>query len=377
MPPVRKGDVLGEQGPSEPKPDAAVGLPATALDEEGRARFLVLCLGGLGKVVNALPVLHAIRTTYPDSRTGWLVEEEMAPLLRDHPELDRVHGVPRAEWKALSWWGRRRAMKAFAHELGSAGYTVTVDLHGNRSSAPFARASRAAIRVSYAPPEGATLGRRFYTCRIVPSPRVRHVAERHLSLLVPLAVGRAEPVYVFPDLARARERAVAKLGAAADGGYAVLHPGASAPSRQWPADSYAELARGIASGLSLDVFVPASGDVERSRAEGVVKAAGEGARVVPDLELDELAGFLSGAALFVGGDAGPMHLASGLGVPTVAVFGPTRPERRGPRGPRARSVEAGLPCAGCGRSTCTYGTDACVKKIEPGAVLELAKEALA
>jgi ADP-heptose:LPS heptosyltransferase len=206
---------------------------------------------------------------------------------------------------------------------------------------------------------------------------VRHVAERNLSLLVPLAVRRAEPVYVFPDLARARERAFAKLDAVSEGGYAVLHPGASAPSRQWPADSYAELARGIASELSLKVFVTASGEVERSRAEGVATAAGEGARVVPGLELDELAGFLSGAAVFVGGDAGPMHLASGLGIPTVAVFGPTRAERKGPRGPRARSVEAGLPCAGCGRSTCTYGTDACMKKIGPGAVLDLAKEALA
>jgi len=268
-------------------------------------------------------------------------------------------------------------MKTFAHELGGTGYTVTVDLHGNRLSAGFARSSGAAIRIGYAPPEGAALGRRHYTFRIVPSPHVRHVAERNLSLLVPLAVRRADPVYVFPDFARARERALAKFSAPAEGGYAVFHPGASEPSRQWPADSYAELTRGVISDLSLDVYLTASGDVERSRAEGVANAAGDRVRVVPDLELDELAGFIGGAALFVGGDAGPMHLASGLGVPTVGVFGPTRLERKGPRGPGARAVEAGLPCAGCGRASCTYGTDACMKKIEPAAVLALAKEALA
>jgi heptosyltransferase-1 len=326
--------------------------------------------------VNALPVLHALRETYPDARTGWLTEEAMAPLLRGHPELDQLHVVPRAEWKALSWWGRRRAMRSFAHELGGAGYTAAVDLHGSRSSAAFARSSGAAIRIGYAPPEGAALARRAYTFRIVPSPHVKHVAERNLSLLVPLAVRRADPVHVFPDFARARERALAKFDAPTDGGCAVFHPGASQASRQWPADSYAELARGIVSDLSLDVYLTASGDVERSRAEGVARAAGEGVRVVPDLELDELAGFIGGAALFVGGDAGPMHLASGLGVPTVGVFGPTRLERKGPRGPHARAVEAGLPCAGCSRATCTYGTDACMKKIEPGAVLALAKEAL-
>ena len=368
---------MGAQDSSEATRDAAGGLPPTALDADGRAGFLIVCLCGLGRVVNALPVLHALRETYPDSRTGWLAEEEMAPLLRGHRELDRLHVVPRSEWKALSWWGRRRAMKTFAHELGAAGYTVTVDLHGSRASAPFARASGAALRLSYAPPEGARLGRRYYTCRIVPSPRLRHVAERNLSLLVPLAVKRADPVYVFPDLARARERALAKFAASPERKYAVLHPGASWPSRQWPADRYAEIARRIVSELEIDVCVTASGDVERSRGEGVAKAAGEGARVVPDLELDELAGFLSGAALFVGGDAGPMHLASGLGVPTVAIFGPTTPGRKGPTGPRARAIEAGLPCAGCGRKTCTYGTDACMTKIEPGEVFDLAREALA
>jgi len=368
---------LGAKDLSATTPEATGGLPPKALDKDGRAGFLVVCLGGLGRVVNALPVLHALRETYPDSRTGWLAEEDMAPLLRGHPELDRLHVVPRAEWRALSWWGRRRAMNAFARELGAAGYTVTVDLHGSRASAPFTRASGAALRLSYAPPEGASLGRRYYTCRIVPSPRLRHVAERNLSLLVPLAVKRAEPVYVFPDLARARERALAKFAASPEKEYAVLHPGASWASRQWPADRYAELARQVVSDLKLDVCVTASGDVERSRGEGVVKAAGESVRVVPDLELDELAGFLSGAALFVGGDAGPMHLASGLGVPTVAIFGPTASGRKGPRGPRARVIEAGLPCAGCGRKTCTYGTDACMTKIEPGEVFDLARDALA
>jgi lipopolysaccharide heptosyltransferase I len=368
---------LGAQDKSESIPDAAVGLPPTALDAEGRAGFLIICLGGLGKVVNALPVLHALRETYPDARTGWLTEEAMAPLLRGHPELDQLHVVPRAEWKALSWWGRRRAMKDFSLELGAAGYTVAVDMHGSRTSAPFACASGAALRVSYAPPDGAALSRRFYTYRVVPSPHIKHITERYLSLLVPLAVKRARPVHVFPDLIRARERAIAKFDTSPEGAYAVLHPGASCASRQWPPDHYAELARGIISDLSLDVFVTASGDVERSRAEGVVKVAGERAHVVPTLELDELAGFLSPSALFVGGDAGPMHLASGLGVPTVAIFGPTLPERKGPRGQRTRAAEGGLPCAGCGRPTCTFGTDACMKKIEPGAVLALAKEALA
>jgi len=367
---------LGGDATSGSTSHVAAGLPATALGANGQASFLIICLGGLGKVVNALPVLHALRKTYPEARIGWLAEETMAPLLRDHPELDQLHTVPRAEWKALSWWGRRKAMRAFAHELNSAGYTVAVDLHGSRASAPFARSSGAAIRVSYAPPEGARLSSRFYTCRIYPSPTVKHVAERNLSLLIPLAVRRAEPVHVFPDLTRALERALAKFDETPRGKYAVLHPGASWTSQQWPPDSCAELARAIVSDMSLGVFVTASGDVERSRAEGVAKAAGEGVRAAPALELDELAAFLSGAALFVGGDTGPMHLASGLGIPTVAIFGPTSPARTGPRGPRARSIEAGLPCAGCDRATCTYGTDACMKKIEPGAVLALARETL-
>jgi len=353
-------------------------LPPAALDGNGRACFLIVCLGGISRVVNALPVLHALRSTYPDWEIGWAVDGSLAKLLVGHPELGRLHEVPVSEWSELSWWRRRRAMAEFGRELAGCGYTAAVDVQSEKTSARLAHASGARFRLGYAPPEGARLRRGYYGCRIIPSPGLRHVAERNLSLLVPLCVRRAEPKYVFPDLSDARKRLARTLGRKRRK-YAVIHPGSGRPSARWPLESYTELARCILSELSLDVLVTGSGDVERSRAEGVARAAGEGpsgekAALTPPLELDELAALIGRAALFVGGDSGPMQIASGLGVPTVAIFGPTLAERRGPRGKRSRTIDAGLGCSGCGREVCPDGTDACMRNVAPEAVLDLARE---
>ncbi len=367
----------------KPAPAPAGGaarLPPPPVDGEGRARFLIVCLGGIGRAVNALPVLHALRVARPDSEIGWAVEGAVSPLLDGHPELTRLHVLPgvlgqkrHEEWGMLSWWKRRRAAREFEGGLKSFGYTAAIDLQGDKRSARISRATGAAARVGYAPPEGRACRRGYYTARIIPSPRLRHVAERNLSLLVPLAVRRAPPVFVFPDFAGARERLAQKIEPHA-GGYAVVHPGSTWPSRQWPVDSFGELARRIVSDLSLEVLVTASGDVERSRAEAVAGGAPSGVKAAPALGLDELAALVKDAALFVGGDTGPMHLASGMGVPTVAIFGPTLRERRGPRGELSRAVDAGLGCSGCGRRVCPYRTDACMRNVSVGAVFDLARE---
>jgi heptosyltransferase-1 len=352
-------------------------LPAQgALDERGERetpRVLIVCSSGLGDVVHSLPVLHALRKTYPGAEIGWLVEDRFAGLLHGHPELTRLHVVRRREWRTLGLFGRRRARRALRAELASAGYTAAVDTEATAESARFTRWSAAATRVGFASPDGRELLRRSHTVRILPSPRLRHVAERNLSLLVPLGVRRSEPVFVFPDLGDGPEEIASFVGSVG-GRYAVLHPGAAWPSRMWPVESFAELARMLAGELSLAVAVTWAGELERSRAESVASSAGMGARLAPETDLRALAALLRGAAVLVGGDSGPLHLASALGTPTVGVFGPTSGERRGPRGERARSIDAELGCADCGRRTCPYGSPNCMRSVGAAAVFELSRE---
>jgi len=348
-------------------------LPAEALGEDGRLRVLIVRMSALGDVIHGLPVLHALRAAYPDAEIGWAVEDRLSAVLEGHPEIDNLHVVPRGEWDEMGWWRRWRLVRRFRTELRSYGYRVAIDLQGLAKSAYITRACGAKIRIGFAPPEGRELSHLFHTVSIVPSPRIRHISERNLSLLVPLAVRRQEPVFVLPDFEDARagvQPFLETLGRPP----AILHPGARWVNKLWPTEHFADLARRVISETGMPVVVTGAGDLERSRAEAIVRDAGEGAHLSPPLGLREFVALVRSAGLFVGGDTGPTHLAWASGVPTVGIFGPTSGARSGPLGPHTRYVDSTLGCADCRRRRCPDGTDACMRNIRPEDVFDLVAE---
>jgi heptosyltransferase-1 len=116
------------------------------------------------------------------------------------------------------------------------------------------------------------------------------------------------------------------------GDFALLNPGAGWGAKQWPAERYGCVARRLAEdGLkSLINFGPGEQSLMRA-----VESASEGTAKGIACSLTELIALTRRARLFVGGDTGPMHLSATLGVPVVAIFGPTNPERNGPFGTRS------------------------------------------
>jgi heptosyltransferase-1 len=107
---------------------------------------------------------------------------------------------------------------------------------------------------------------------------------------------------------------------------AVLNPGAGWPAKQWPVENFAELAKRL-SDRAMRVLVNV-GPGEEELGRQVAELSRSAQIISPSIR--ELIESLRGTALFVGGDTGPMHLAAMLGVPTVAIFGPTDPARNGP-----------------------------------------------
>lgn len=336
-------------------------------------RVLIVRLSSLGDVVHGLAVLHALRESFPDSEIGWAVEEGVSPLLVGHPELTRLHIVKRSEFRGRGLLSRFRAIKALKKELREASYTAAVDLQSLVKSALVTRLSGAPVRIGYAGKEGRPTGGFFHTCRVVPSPVQKHAVERNLSLLVPLGVPMKQPVCVFPDLSAESARLEGFLKSVGCRP-AVLHPGAARPNKRWPLEHFAALGRMIGKKRSLPVVVTWAGDLERSWAETLVKGIGPGAHLSPQVGLRESAALLSASALFVGNDSGPMHMAWALGVPTVAVFGPSPGERLGPIGERTRWIDSRLGCVGCREKSCPFGTARCMREVTPEAVFELVLE---
>jgi heptosyltransferase-1 len=124
----------------------------------------------------------------------------------------------------------------------------------------------------------------------------------------------------------------------------VINPGAGWPSKIWPAERFAEVARGIRQRQGRRSIVVWGGDRERQAAERIVVDAGGAAIVAPPTSLHDLGELARLARLFISGDTGPLHLAAAVGTPCIGIFGPVPAERNGPYGACHAVVEppAGL-----------------------------------
>ena len=120
----------------------------------------------------------------------------------------------------------------------------------------------------------------------------------------------------------------------------MVHPGSGGRVKAWPMERWFELVRRLRErGRRV---VPVLGEVELDwYAEHVERWRGEGAVVCRDLRA--LCEVLDGAGRFVGHDAGPTHLAAQIGVPTLALFGPTDPRVWSPRGPAVKVLAPPTP----------------------------------
>ena len=151
-------------------------------------------------------------------------------------------------------------------------------------------------------------------------------------------------------------------------GFAAYAPGATyGPTKQWPAGAFARLAVEVEARWGLrPVFV--GGPAERVLTASLAARTG-GLDLAGRTDLPTLVAVLARAALFVGNDSGPMHVAAAVGTPTVGVFGSTSPVWTAPRGPWVRVVgPAPVACSPCFRADCPFGLE-CLVDLHPGVVL--------
>jgi heptosyltransferase I len=320
--------------------------PVTASSEHAVSfiprRLLIVRLGSMGDIIHTLPAATALRRAFPEVSLGWVVEERWAELLCTLPEprsgplsprrplVDRVHTVNTKTWrKSLFSTQTWEQIAAGLSELRAQRYEVAVDFQGAVRSALTARWSGASVIYGVAQPRE-NVASMFYTRQVIA--RGSHVVEQNLSLAEAVAHRPLEmPTIEFP-----RDQAVEKQcedkSPQGIGDFALLNPGAGWGAKQWPAKRYGDVARRLAEDgvKSLINFGPGEEFLMRA----VESASGSKAKGVAG-SLTELIALTRRARIFIGGDTGPMHLAAALGVPVVAIFGPTNPARNGPFGTRS------------------------------------------
>jgi len=350
-------------------------------------RILLVRLRQIGDVVFTTPAIHALRRRFPDAHLSYLVEPAAAPIVAGNPHLNDVIVAPRARgWRGLL------GDLALAKRLRAGRYDLAIDFHGGPRASLLTWLSGAPDRLGYD-----VVGRGWMYTRRVARPRQlrpRHSVENQWDLLAPLGVAPADRA-AFPMEMPADARVAADVGdrvtAAGVGSHdrvIVVHVSAGNPFRRWPHAHFVELVAALAGAEGSRRIVVTSGPSERDAADRVIAGAqarlgDRGGQVVScgELSLAELRALLDRAALYIGGDSGPLHVAATTRVPIVGLYGPTLPVRSAPwRAPTwiTESVDAGeLPCRPCDQRVCEPGDFRCLTSITPQQVLEACERALA
>ena len=339
------GRVLGRYADSAGKSDA--GKEPTAVPTY-RPTALVIQTAFLGDIVLTTPLLSVLAERH--GPVDVVTTPAAASLLETHPAVSSVirydkHGT------AKGWGGLWR----LSAELRARRYARVYLPHRSLRSAALALLSRAGERIGFSDSVAAFT----YTTRVF-RPRGGHEVERLLALAGPVGSSPAVSLGLT-----AADHADAESWLAAHGmspGFVALAPGSIWGTKRWP--YYAELAAGLGRPL---IVVGGSDDV--LLADAIVAAApGLAVSAAGSLGLRASAALIQRAAVLVTNDSAPLHLATAVGTPVVAIFGPTAPGFGfGPRQPG--DVALGLeglacrPCSKHGPRICPLGHHRCMKDL--------------
>ncbi len=341
---------------------------AEPVANDGIERILVIRPGGMGDAVLTFPMIRALREYYEHATIDVLGEQRSVGVYRIN---DWVRNLYRYDTTPF-------AVSRTLRELRQARYQIVVDTEQyHHLSTLVANHLRPDFLCGFD-----TIGRgRFHTHRV----RYRESSYEVYLFLSLAAALIGKPQSFDPDRAwlavdrKWSDWAAERLGESGGRRIAVIAPGASTEHRIWPRERYARVARWF---IERDFYVVILGGSDTVDAAREI-AADHGPDRVLDLagrtSLPESAGILQHATIYVSSDTGALHVAYGVGVPTVHMFGSGIMEKWAPPGSKYVVVNKGLPCSPCTRygytPPCPYGV-ACMDAITVDDVTAAAEDVL-
>jgi lipopolysaccharide heptosyltransferase I len=283
-------------------------------------RILVVKPSSLGDVVHALPTVNLIRKKFPDAHIAWLINSELASLLKKCPVINEIIPFARHDYSKLP---------ALARRLRQGRFDLVVDLQGLFRSGLMAWLTRAPRRVGLS---DAREGSRMFYSEVVTVPRT-HAVDRYLLAAKHLGckTGRVEfPLGLESKISNPKSKI-------------AINPCARWETKLWGDDNFSALLDHLPSNRVVLIG-------SRSERDRIAKINRDRARnLAGELDLYELAELYRQCAVVISNDTGPMHLAAAVGTPVIALFGPYGPGHVVIRSPtadvRAITVEQVLAAA--------------------------------
>jgi ADP-heptose:LPS heptosyltransferase len=322
-------------------------------------RILCIHQGALGDLILALPAIKALREALQPAELAIMGHPWTLPLFQGHPYADTITDVNRAEMAFLFQEGINLPPSLQAY-LGGFDAAFCFGLSATLAENLQQGGIRSVFLLHPFPDGGG------------------HVTDHHIRSLTHLGIDApySSPRVFLEEEERKEAEGFFRKKGWEPNGIIVLHPGAGSRKKAWPPHHFAALGRALARASKRLLIIQGPADEECVR-EVLRGLDGVPYLVARDLPLRELAALVSCASCFIGNDSGCSHLAAALGVPTVALFGPTDPQIWAPRGEKAFWIQGDCACAPCERETqLRCGQQLCLEAIEVDAVLACIAEVM-
>jgi heptosyltransferase-3 len=320
--------------------DAPQPLAPPPWDGTTARRVQLVRLRSIGDTVLSTPSLFALKRFLPNAEIDILVEDWVAPLLDDHPHVNRVVVLER---------GGLGARARLARQMRATGYDVVYNLHGGTTATLLTRATGARHRVGFKTYQYAQLhNHQAPSSSVLWAQQKTHSVEQQLALLgwtgVPVTDRPRTHLAITPEAAGAVARRLVAAGLE-NQKIALVHPAAAFATKQWATENFARVVEYLAERGFASVAIAASH--EREVLNHLMSEAT--APVVSfDLSLPEVAALAARSELFVGNDSGIAHIAAAVGTPSVVVFGSSNIAHWGPWNKAAAEVVfEEMPCQPC------------------------------
>lgn len=346
-------------------------------------RVLIIKPDHLGDLLLATPALAALREALPAAHLTALVGPWAALMWQRLPDLDALETLPfpafdRAAAKPMPLAPYALLLRA-AWRLRQQRYDAALMMRDDHWwGAALALLAGIPRRIGFAHP----LCQPLLSEALPYDPR-QHVTQQALDLVAALTGAKPTPGPLrFSPTPAAQEWADTwrQQHIAPDAQLIIIHPGTGGPTKHWLREHWISLIQGLRQPGRQIVLT--GSPAEGAELAAIVAAQPDVLTLSAELTIDRLAALLSHAALVIGVDSGPLHIAVSQGAPTIHLFGPSDPLRFGPWGDPARQrvISANLPCSPCGVfAACPRATDPpeCMVAIQPAHVLTIAETMLA
>ncbi len=339
-------------------------------------KILIIRLSAIGDVVDVLPALRCLRSNFPESRISWLVEDRASEVLSGHPDIDDVIVFPRKKWrreilKANRAYSTLSNILSFYKKLRGECYDLVLDFQGNLKSGIMDMITGAENRIGFGKGFCKEFNYLFTRYKVYPQIKREHRIDKNLSLLkeldietkfqIPeLPVSISDQKYISNFIGENNLNSVPLI---------VVNPCTSeyGSYKRWSTLNYARLADMILEKYDVKVIFT-WGPNELDIVNEIVTYMEQDAIVSKKTTIKQLIELIRCADLYIGGDTGPLHIASTLCIPTVAIFGPKDPILYGPYNENAAIITKELQCSPCRNRTCSDPT--CLTTILPEEVFQ-------